>query len=1121
MKFSIEKLEELTEKEIEYIVRNGNYIDELNVFKKNNRKYAQYMSMLGNLRSNSPMVKHYLPGIIAKLFKKKDQNFIGAVQRMADYQAQQLISRISDAVGKEVNPKDIQEFTAETFADIITSIYVGGININQIDFDLLWVQLKLNDINFSQEKRKKILMLCGKNDVTSSDEENAISHNKTNDTVIEETNQNDNIYKRKNKVKKLTPKEKEEKYRLAILKKEAEAKEILANERKENETSIVVNIEDKQDLEMSDPSISSLDSTDEQNINIEEMKMNYICKIDIIGDFYNVTPIGTYNGHNYNPLSENDVIKLLPKSTKNNINFSYRMYDRNTAEFMRKKFHNDGLVVLDYDITKLELNKKNDGTINETGYKINAIEGWNTGKIKFLSDVGLFRLISKDDLEGDILVQRTIMLNGEYVEGESVLVNSGDGFYAGPFKVNYSEDSSFFYIVTRPNKDHMYLNGYNYSGCTRVIVETMYDSWISGYSENYYYINNEDDIIYRDIITDKDLITAFAGALDINSLSDIKIDEIDETIDSINNSQIFGKDIPATIRSGRLKVLKSIFESEEKLDDLVYETSEIVYKLLLRNKNDKSTNELLSRMMEDHPEFMDRIQGVRVVQARIESAKQELEVIEAKKATEEKEEKENREIAALSKISDEIREKEKQLEQISKRLEEVENLEKLISKVDSLNEQEKYLQTHVEKLKDDSKGIEQNFVTLINRYSERMADITFDGFMSSKMLQSAALWEKDHENDKLNDLVQSLNSSDDTVLNKEQLIDYIVTTIKKARPKYDYNTIINIATCCTQGFLTVFSGAPGCGKTSICNIFARVLGLRDYGDINPKLKGISRFIPVSVERGWTSKRDFVGYFNPLTKTFEENNRDVFNGLKLLNEEKNSNSSKYPFFILLDEANLSPMEYYWADFMNVCDDRDDSSFINLGNDNVFYIPETLHFLATINNDHTTETLSPRLIDRAWVITLPKNNSYIKNDVILDDEIQHISWTNLKSVFLNIDSKMDYDREAAGVLEGLKEKLSKQSIYLSPRVNMAMIDYWRVASVLMKEDEYGNHPTIIALDYAISQKVLPKIIGSGENFGDWLKDLKDYCSGKNLMRSAEILEGMIRRGSMRMKYFDFFN
>ena len=30
----------------------------------------------------------------------------------------------------------------------------------------------------------------------------------------------------------------------------------------------------------------------------------------------------------------------------------------------------------------------------------------------------------------------------------------------------------------------------------------------------------------------------------------------------------------------------------------------------------------------------------------------------------------------------------------------------------------------------------------------------------------------------------------------------------------------------------------------------------------------NRYVPVSVEKGWTSKRDLIGYYNPLTRRFE-------------------------------------------------------------------------------------------------------------------------------------------------------------------------------------------------------------------------------------------------------------
>lgn len=108
---------------------------------------------------------------------------------------------------------------------------------------------------------------------------------------------------------------------------------------------------------------------------------------------------------------------------------------------------------------------------------------------------------------------------------------------------------------------------------------------------------------------------------------------------------------------------------------------------------------------------------------------------------------------------------------------------------------------------------------------------------------------------------------------------------------------------------------------------------------------------------------------------------------------------YPFVVMLDEANLSPMEHYWADFMNTADMNKDKREINLNEQYELKIPQTLRFLATINYDLTTEILSPRLIDRAWIILLESGNLNI-NDAVVDKEIEPlplISYQQLTSVF----------------------------------------------------------------------------------------------------------------------------
>lgn len=39
------------------------------------------------------------------------------------------------------------------------------------------------------------------------------------------------------------------------------------------------------------------------------------------------------------------------------------------------------------------------------------------------------------------------------------------------------------------------------------------------------------------------------------------------------------------------------------------------------------------------------------------------------------------------------------------------------------------------------------------------------------------------------------------------------------------NDVANYLICITQGFITTFAGEPGTGKTSLCNILAKALGL--------------------------------------------------------------------------------------------------------------------------------------------------------------------------------------------------------------------------------------------------------------------------------------------------------
>lgn len=97
------------------------------------------------------------------------------------------------------------------------------------------------------------------------------------------------------------------------------------------------------------------------------------------------------------------------------------------------------------------------------------------------------------------------------------------------------------------------------------------------------------------------------------------------------------------------------------------------------------------------------------------------------------------------------------------------------------------------------------------------------------------------------------------------------------------------------------------------NILAEVLGLKNAAS--------KRFVEVPVEKGWTSYKDFIGYYNPFSESLEKSNPVAFDALSLLSaecEQGVADGDAVPYLFLLDEANLSSIEHYWSPFLRACD-----------------------------------------------------------------------------------------------------------------------------------------------------------------------------------------------------------
>lgn len=343
-------------------------------------------------------------------------------------------------------------------------------------------------------------------------------------------------------------------------------------------------------------------------------------------------------------------------------------------------------------------------------------------------------------------------------------------------------------------------------------------------------------------------------------------------------------------------------------------------------------------------------------------------------------------------------------------------------------------------------------------------------------------------------------------LSAEQIVSILLKKMNEAGRSINKDDAYNYLISVSQNYITVFAGEPGTGKTSLCKLLAKSLGLYD-----------DRFAEILVERGWTSSKDLIGYYNPLTKEIEETQPAFSSCMKQLTRENAENIVKAPYFVLLDEANLSPIEYYWSHFNYFADDPSKQK-ITYSDGTEYSFGTELRFLATINYDQTTADLSPRFLDRAWVISMgavPVDAivSSLSNDTMVSNGTEVISldvlnklfdWKNVKDKKMNQITKTRLDR--------IIDKMREGNHTISPRSIHAITHYYLVAEGYMSSKE-------VALDFAISQKILPCISGNGKQYGEFLKDLMNICKENQLNKSANIIAKIIEKSEH--EFYGFFS
>jgi DNA polymerase III delta prime subunit len=319
-----------------------------------------------------------------------------------------------------------------------------------------------------------------------------------------------------------------------------------------------------------------------------------------------------------------------------------------------------------------------------------------------------------------------------------------------------------------------------------------------------------------------------------------------------------------------------------------------------------------------------------------------------------------------------------------------------------------------------------------------------------------------------------------------------------------------IASLCTKPFV-ICSGLSGSGKTKLAQAFAQWICYKEAeGEKN------EQYCIVPVGADWTNREPLLGYPNALQEAKyvkpENGVLDLINRARL-NETK-------PYFLILDEMNLSHVERYFADFLSTMESGDAIPLHTIedeenGIPKQIKLPKNLFIIGTVNIDETTYMFSPKVLDRANTIEfrLTENDlkEFIASDVKLDMDLLKGEGAGMGESFVAMATQKT-DKNLKEVEEDLLKffkELKKSGTEFGYRSASEM---GRLMFMLKELDEKGDN----LLDIAIMQKLLPKLHGSRNKLTKVLPVLGSFCLVDNSKIKEDYLDKFVSNSLTEVEF-----
>ena len=312
----------------------------------------------------------------------------------------------------------------------------------------------------------------------------------------------------------------------------------------------------------------------------------------------------------------------------------------------------------------------------------------------------------------------------------------------------------------------------------------------------------------------------------------------------------------------------------------------------------------------------------------------------------------------------------------------------------------------------------------------------------------------------------------------------------------------------------ILTGASGTGKTKLAESVAHYLANADSSNF--------KIVPVGAD--WTDNRHVLGFVNHLRDDGTDGKRPIYQTTDILDLLLEASENKdVPYFLILDEMNLSHVERYFADFLSVMErsggrislhkegsgDNAESRLLRhpddkLGVPQAIDYPQNLFVIGTVNIDETTYMFSPKVLDRATVIEFKVGTeaigSYLENPAGYPE--MNRAADGVAKVFLELSLNARADGLAAMDV-GLKKVLNQHLLEIfgimekgryefAYRTINEVIRYLKVCHELAEDKKaWMDGEWKADFDAQILQKILPKLHGSIGRISDLIVGLAHYC------------------------------